>query len=91
MIIDFYLKIIDINLSRFLSIDNENRYSSMIEIDYYRLSSILGLSIDYVWINWNQTLLTKNEEAETLLYRRRTRPFNSSPRVTTVKVLIPLC
>ena len=53
MIIDFYLKIIDINLSRFLSIDNENRYSSMIEIDYYRLSSIFGLSIDYVWINWN--------------------------------------
>lgn len=38
-----------------------------------------------------KTLQTKNEEAETLLYSRRTCPFNSSPHVTTLKVLIPLC
>ena len=51
IIIDFYLKIIDINRShnfflyRFLSIDIGNRYSSMIDIGYYRL-----LSINYVWL-----------------------------------------
>ena len=35
---------------RFLSIDIGNRYSSMIDIDYYRLLSIIGLSINYVWL-----------------------------------------
>ena len=53
-IIDFYRKIIDINpnffLYRFLSIDVGNRYSSMIDIDCYRYISIIGLSINYVWI-----------------------------------------
>ena len=34
---------------RFLSIDIGNRYSSMIDIDYYQLLSIIGLSIIYVW------------------------------------------
>ena len=34
---------------RFLSIDIGNRYSSMIDIDYYRLS-IIGLLINYVWL-----------------------------------------
>ena len=51
IIIDLYLKIIDINgshnffLYRFLSIDIGNRYSSMIDVDYYRL-----WSINYVWL-----------------------------------------
>ena len=54
IIIDFYRKIIDINRShnvflyRVLSIDIKNRYSSMTDIDYYRLISVIGLSINYV-------------------------------------------
>ena len=35
-------------LCRFLSIDIGNLYSSMIDINYYRLLSMIGLSINYV-------------------------------------------
>ena len=35
-------------LYRFLSIDSGNLYSSMIDINYYRLLSMIGLSINYI-------------------------------------------
>ena len=50
IIIDFHRKIIDINRShnvflyRVLSIDIKNRYSSMTDIDYYRLISVYRLT-----------------------------------------------
>ena len=56
IIIDFYRKIVDINRShnvflyRVLSIDIKNRYSLMIDIDYYRLISVIGLSINSVCV-----------------------------------------
>ena len=53
IIINFYRKSILIEVTifryRFLSIDIRNRYSSMIDIDYYEVLPIIGLSINYVW------------------------------------------
>ena len=53
--------LIEVNffLYRFLSIDVGNRYSSMIDIDFYRLLSIIGLSINCVCI-----FVVKNVRAE---------------------------
>ena len=47
------MEVTTIFLHRFLSIDIGNRYSSTIDIDYYRLLSIIGLSINYAWNNNN--------------------------------------
>jgi len=54
IIINFYRKSILIEVTtlfpyRFLSIDMENWYSWMIDIDYNRLLSIIGISINYSW------------------------------------------
>ena len=43
-------------LHRFLSFDIGNWGSSMIDIDYYWLLSIISLSINYVWTSENPTL-----------------------------------
>ena len=43
------MEVTNLFLYPFLSIGIGNRYLSMIDIDYYRLLSIIGLSINYAW------------------------------------------